>query len=54
MTAYDELDSLQQTLNVALNAFREELKAANLPPISLTSTERHPLDEYDYLASPRL
>ena len=54
MNAFQELDSLQQTLNDALNTFREELKAANLPPLSLVSAERHPLDDYSYLASPRL
>ena len=54
MSVQEELDSLQQTLNHAINTFRQELISANLPLLSSQATERHPLDEYSYLASPRL
>jgi hypothetical protein len=33
-SAFAELDSLQATLNAAIDAFREELKAQHLPPLS--------------------
>ncbi|KAJ3552858.1 hypothetical protein NM688_g3929 [Phlebia brevispora] len=54
MSRQEELDALQKTLNHAIDALREELVAADLPPLSLQATEPHPLDEYSYLPSPRL
>ena len=40
----DELDSLQRTLNEAIDTLRAELEAASLPPLTLQATESHPLD----------
>lgn len=53
-TKFEELDSLQRTLNHAIDTFRQELIAANLPPLSLSATEPHPLDDCSFLAPPRL
>ncbi|KAK7014197.1 putative O-methyltransferase [Favolaschia claudopus] len=50
----DELDALQASLNCALDALRDELSAQNLPPLSSTATEQHPLDDPAYLSSPRI
>ncbi|KAK7055354.1 putative O-methyltransferase [Favolaschia claudopus] len=50
----DELDALQASLNGALDALRDELSAQNLPPLSSTATEQHPLDDPAYLGSPRI
>lgn len=54
MSIQVELNTLQRTLNYAIDTFRQELVAADLPLLSLQATERHPLDKYDYLPSPRL
>ena len=54
MSAHTELDSLQRTLNHAIDAFREELIKADLPPWTLEATEPHVLDNDAYLPSPRL
>lgn len=54
MSAHTELDSLQRTLNHAIDAFREELIKADLPPLTLEATEPHVLDNDAYLPSPRL
>lgn len=51
---YTELDALQLTLNHAIDTFRRELVAANLPPLSSQATEPHPLDDCTKLAPPRL
>ena len=51
---FQELDSLQRTLNHAIDTFRQELIAADLPPLSLYSSEPHPLDDCTKLAPPRL
>ncbi len=50
----DELDSLQHTLNHAIDTLRYKLKAANLPPFSLQATEPHPLDDCSFVVPPRL
>ncbi|KAK0194556.1 S-adenosyl-L-methionine-dependent methyltransferase [Armillaria mellea] len=49
-----ELDTLQISLNRALDAFREELTNENLPQLSTFSIEPHPLDAPGFLPSPRL
>ncbi len=53
-TQFQELDSLQRTLNHAIDTFRKELIAANLPALSSQATEPHPLDDNNYLAPTRL
>ncbi|KAF5352817.1 hypothetical protein D9756_006140 [Leucocoprinus leucothites] len=47
-----ELFSLQTTLNEALDAFRAEIAAQNLPEPSLQTSESHPMDHITYLPSP--
>lgn len=49
-----ELDVLQRTLNHAIDTFRRELVAANMPPLSSQATEPHPLDDCTKLVPPRL
>ena len=49
-----ELDCLQANLNAALNSIREELVKHQLPDLSNTSTERHPLDEPTFACPERL
>jgi hypothetical protein len=51
---HTELDDLQRNLNNALDAFRSEMLAQHLPPLSLFSPERHPLDNPDFLPSWKL
>ena len=51
---FEELDSLQKTLNHAIDTLRYELIAANLPPLSLQATEPHPLDDCSFPVPPRL
>ena len=51
---FQELDSLQSTLNHAIDTYRQELIAANLPPISLQASKPHPLDDCSNPAPPRL
>ena len=54
MSQIEELDALQRTLNHAIDTFRRELAAANLPPLSSQATEPHPLDDSTKLVPPRL
>ena len=49
-----ELDALQQTMNVALDAIRDELKNGRLPELSNFASERHPLDDPTFVCPPRL
>ncbi|KAJ3558584.1 hypothetical protein NM688_g838 [Phlebia brevispora] len=49
-----ELDSLQRTFNHAIDTLRQELIAANLPPLSLEATEPHPMDDCHFAVPPRL
>ena len=49
-----ELDSLQSTINLALNAVRDELKSNGLPELMNISSERHPMDEETFICPPRL
>ena len=51
---FEQLDSLQKTLNHAIDTLRYELTAANLPPLSLQATEPHPLDDCSFPVPPRL
>jgi len=48
-----ELDSLQTTLNQAIDAIREELDAGGFPDLSTLSTEAHPFDQPSPLPSAR-
>ncbi|KAH8100416.1 S-adenosyl-L-methionine-dependent methyltransferase [Cristinia sonorae] len=54
MSTHHELDTLRATLNRALDDLRAELDAMQLPPLSTTSKERHPLDDPNYLPSRKL
>ncbi|OBZ67746.1 Demethylsterigmatocystin 6-O-methyltransferase [Grifola frondosa] len=54
MTEQSELDLLQAHLNASIDAFREELAAAALPPLSSQATEAHALDDPSFLPNPRL
>ncbi|KAI0260753.1 S-adenosyl-L-methionine-dependent methyltransferase [Gloeopeniophorella convolvens] len=49
-----ELDSLQASINEALNAIRDEIRQNKLPELSNHASERHPLDEPTFVCSPRL
>ncbi|THU98240.1 S-adenosyl-L-methionine-dependent methyltransferase, partial [Dendrothele bispora CBS 962.96] len=46
-----ELDSLQNTLNHAIDAIREEIAAGGFPELSTLSTEAHPFDQPSPLPS---
>ncbi|KAJ3517879.1 hypothetical protein NLJ89_g240 [Agrocybe chaxingu] len=49
-----EITSLQKTLNAALDAFKAELTAQNLPEPSLSTSKAHPIDEITYLPTPAM
>ncbi|KZT28364.1 S-adenosyl-L-methionine-dependent methyltransferase [Neolentinus lepideus HHB14362 ss-1] len=49
-----ELEGLQVILNDALNAIQAELTIARLPALSNCAQIQHPLDDLNYLPSPRL
>ena len=49
-----ELTSLQQTLNAAIDAFKAELAAQNLPEPSLNTSKSHPIDDIAYLPTPAM
>jgi len=49
-----ELTSLQQTLNAAIDAFKAELAAQNLPEPSLNTSKSHPIDDIVYLPTPAM
>ncbi|KAF9469787.1 S-adenosyl-L-methionine-dependent methyltransferase [Collybia nuda] len=49
-----ELTSLQQTLNDAIDAFKAELAAQNLPELSLNTSKPHPIDDIAYLPTPAM
>jgi hypothetical protein len=53
-SSLSELDVLQNALNGALTRFREELYHQNLPPVTSSATERHPLDEPLFQGSTRM
>jgi len=53
MASISELDSLQNTLNAALDTIREELKSNGLPELSTLSTTSHPFDEASTLPTPK-
>ncbi|TRM59078.1 S-adenosyl-L-methionine-dependent methyltransferase [Schizophyllum amplum] len=50
----NEISSLQQTLNAALDAIKDEIRLGELPDLSSTATSPHPLDDPNVLVSPRL
>ena len=50
----NELSSLQQTFNDAIDAIKEEIRLGDLPELSSTATTPHPLDDPNILVSPRL
>ncbi|KZV68749.1 S-adenosyl-L-methionine-dependent methyltransferase [Peniophora sp. CONT] len=54
MAPVSELDSLQRTLNQALDALHDEMTMQSLPDLSSCSAQRHPMDEPSFLCSPRL
>lgn len=49
-----ELTSLQITLNAAIDAFKAELAAQNLPEPSLNTSQSHPIDDIAYLPTPAM
>ncbi|KAF8899093.1 S-adenosyl-L-methionine-dependent methyltransferase [Infundibulicybe gibba] len=49
-----ELTSLQHTLNNAIDAFKAELAAQNLPEPSLNTSKAHPIDDITYLPTPAM
>lgn len=49
-----ELDSLQDTLNDALNTIRHEIRKNRLPELSTSATSPHPLDDSTFLCPPKL
>ncbi|KAJ7573938.1 S-adenosyl-L-methionine-dependent methyltransferase [Mycena floridula] len=50
----DELYCLQQTLNSAIDAIRNEISLHGLPNLSTLSNDRHPMDDPTFIPSPRL
>jgi hypothetical protein len=54
MSSLSEISSLQRTLNAALDAFKAELAAQNLPEPSLNTSKTHPIDEITYLPTPAM
>ncbi|KAG6919024.1 hypothetical protein DXG01_009734 [Tephrocybe rancida] len=49
-----EITSLQSTLNSALEIFKAELEAQDLPEPSLNTSKAHPIDDITYLPSPAM
>lgn len=49
-----EITSLQNTLNGALDAYKAELAAQNLPEPSLNTSKLHPIDDMTYLPTPAM
>lgn len=49
-----ELDSLQATLNVAIDTVRDELSRGGYPELSSLAIEPHPLDNASHLPSRKL
>jgi hypothetical protein len=49
-----EITSLQNTLNTAINAFKAELAAQNLPEPSLLTSKTHPIDEITFIPTPAM
>jgi len=49
-----EITSLQSTLNSAIDTFKAELAAQNLPEPSLNTSKVHPIDEITYLPTPAM
>lgn len=49
-----EIASLQQTLNSAIDAFKAELAAQQLPEPSLNTSKPHATDDIAYLPTPRM
>ncbi|KAJ8083530.1 hypothetical protein PM082_009404 [Marasmius tenuissimus] len=49
-----ELTSLQQTLNEAIDVYKAELAAQNIPEPSLNTSKPHPTDDAAYLPTPAM
>ncbi|KAK1220492.1 hypothetical protein PQX77_016742 [Marasmius sp. AFHP31] len=49
-----ELTSLQQTFNEAINVYKAELAAQNMPEPSLKTSKPHPTDDITYLPTPAM
>lgn len=54
MSSVSELTSLQKTLNAAIDTFKAELAAQNLPELSLNTAKPHPIDDLSYLPTPAM
>jgi hypothetical protein len=49
-----QLTSLQRTLNEAIDAFKAELEAQDLPEPSLTTSAPHPTDDITFIPTPAM
>ncbi|CAL1708743.1 unnamed protein product [Somion occarium] len=54
MSSISQIESLQASLNAALDALRDEMKRLSLPELSSTNPHRHSMDEPGFVCSPRL
>ena len=54
MTTLSQITSLQETLNTAIDAFKAELAAQNLPEPTLTSSKPHAIDDITYIPTPAM
>lgn len=54
MASLSELSSLQKTLNAAIDTFKAELAAQNLPELSLNTSKPHPIDDLAFLPTPAM
>lgn len=52
--ALSELDALQASINQSIDAIRAEITNQGLPELSNFSQKPHPLDDPNFLCSPRL
>lgn len=53
-SALSELDALQASINQSIDAIRAEISSQGLPELSNYAQKPHPLDDPNYLSSPRL
>jgi hypothetical protein len=54
LQSVSQISSLQQVLNTALDAYKAELAAQNLPEPSLTTSAVNPIDEISFVPSAAL
>ncbi|KAF8997187.1 S-adenosyl-L-methionine-dependent methyltransferase [Cyathus striatus] len=50
----DELESLRNTFNLAIDALQDELRTHQLPSLSTSALDPHPIDRADFDCPPRL